>query len=57
LILRLRFDDELSLDEISQLAGLGDAQRVHRRLTSILEKLRSAVGKGSSGKARPVSVK
>jgi RNA polymerase sigma factor (sigma-70 family) len=27
LILRLRFDDELSLDEISQLVGLGDAQR------------------------------
>jgi RNA polymerase sigma factor (sigma-70 family) len=44
LIVRLRFEDELSLDEIGQLTGLGDAQRVHRRLAEILRKLRVAIG-------------
>jgi RNA polymerase sigma factor (sigma-70 family) len=41
LILQLRFEQELSLDEIAGLSGLGDAQRVHRRLATILGKLRS----------------
>jgi RNA polymerase sigma factor (sigma-70 family) len=40
LLVRLRFEDELSLDEISRATGQGDAQRVHRRLGAILEKLR-----------------
>lgn len=43
LVVRLRFEDELSLDEISKLTGLGDAQRVHRRLAAILGKLRAAM--------------
>jgi len=57
LILRLRFEDELSLEEISQLAGLRDAQRVHRRLTSILQKLRWAIERRPTGKPGAVSVK
>ena len=58
LILRLRFDDELSLEEIAKLAGLGDAQRAHRRLTAVLQKLRLALRRGpESGKAGAVSVK
>jgi len=40
LLLQLRFEQELSLGEISRLMGLGDAQRVHRRLAAILGKLR-----------------
>ena len=40
LIVRLRFEEELSLEEIANLTGLGDAQRVHRRIAAILQKLR-----------------
>ena len=41
LILQFRFEEDLSLDEIARLTGLGDAQRVHRRIGTILEKLRA----------------
>lgn len=40
LILKLRFEEDLSLDEIARLTGLGDAQRVHRRIGAMLVKLR-----------------
>ena len=40
LLIRMRFEQDLSLKEIATLTGLGDAQRVHRRIASILEKLR-----------------
>jgi RNA polymerase sigma factor (sigma-70 family) len=43
LILQLRFEEELSLDEIARLTGLGDAQRVHRHIRAILERLRSGM--------------
>lgn len=43
LVLQLRFEQELSLDEIARLCGLQDAQRVHRMLAAILKKLRSAM--------------
>ena len=44
LVVRLRFDEELSLKEISRLIGLGDPQRVHRLLSAILHKLHEAMG-------------
>ena len=50
LIVRLRFDDELSLKEIGQLTGLGDPLRVHRRLGSILETLRIAMAEKNGRK-------
>lgn len=40
LLVQLRFEQDLSLDEIARLCGLEDAQRVHRRLSAILTKLR-----------------
>lgn len=40
LLLQLRFEQDLSLDEIAKLRGLGDAQRCHRALAAILKKLR-----------------
>ena len=40
LLVQLRFEQDLSLDEIALLCGLEDAQRVHRRLAAILRKLR-----------------
>lgn len=43
LIVQLRFEDELSLEEIARLTGLGDAYRVHRRLGVILQQLRTAM--------------
>jgi RNA polymerase sigma factor (sigma-70 family) len=43
LLLQLRFEEELSLQEIARLTGLGDAQRAHRQIAAILKKLRSAM--------------
>jgi len=41
LLMQLRFDEELSLQEIARLTGQGDAQRVHRQIAAVLKKLRS----------------
>ena len=43
LVLQLRYEQDLSLDEIARLCELGDAQRVHRRLAAILKGLRRAL--------------
>jgi len=43
LLLQLRFERDLTLDEIARLTGLGDAQRVHRHIEVILRKLRVAM--------------
>ena len=43
LLIRLRFEEGLSLEHIARLTGLGDAQRVHRRIADIVEKLRRRV--------------
>jgi RNA polymerase sigma factor (sigma-70 family) len=43
LIIRLRFEEGLSLEQIAHLTGLGDAQRVHRRIADILAMLRKKV--------------
>ena len=52
LIVQLRFEEGLSLEEISRLTGLGGAQRVHRRLAAILQKLRSAIMQSNNRKTR-----
>ena len=44
LVLQLRFEHDLSLEEVARLCGLGDGQRVHRKLTAVLKKLRSLMG-------------
>lgn len=43
LLVQLRFEQDLSLDEIAHVCGLGDAQRVHRKLAGVLKKLRKAM--------------
>ncbi len=43
LIVHLRFEEELSLEEIANLTGFGDAQKVHRRIAAILQNLREAM--------------
>jgi RNA polymerase sigma factor (sigma-70 family) len=40
LLLQFRFEDELSLQEIANLLGIGDPQRAHRKILGILQKLR-----------------
>jgi hypothetical protein len=59
LLIRLRFDRELTLCAVARAAGLKDAQTADRRLRSILARLRDALEPGSarvSGKPRPESV-
>ena len=43
LLVQLRFEQDLSLEEIARVCGLNDAQQVHRRLAAILKKLRAAL--------------
>jgi RNA polymerase sigma factor (sigma-70 family) len=43
LLLQLRYEQDLSLEEIARLCGLDRAQSVHRMLASILNKLRHAM--------------
>jgi RNA polymerase sigma factor (sigma-70 family) len=43
LLVQLRFEHDLSLEEIARLCGLQDPYRVHRRLAAILKKLRRAM--------------
>jgi RNA polymerase sigma factor (sigma-70 family) len=43
LLLRLRFEEGLSLQQIARLTTLGDAQRVHRRIADILGTLRKKI--------------
>ncbi len=40
LLVRLRFEQELTLHEVARIARLGDAQRADRKLREILERLR-----------------
>jgi RNA polymerase sigma factor (sigma-70 family) len=43
LLVKLRFEEDLSLAEIAGLTGLGDAQRVHRQMAAALKKIRAAL--------------
>ena len=45
LLLQFRFEDDLSLTEMAHLLGLGDAQRAHRKLLGVLQKLRTEMQK------------
>jgi RNA polymerase sigma factor (sigma-70 family) len=47
LIIRLRFEEELTLEQIARLSGLGDAQAADRRIRKILHLLRQRLGKTS----------
>jgi RNA polymerase sigma factor (sigma-70 family) len=45
LIVRLRFEEELTLEQVARLTGLGDAQAADRRIRKILNLLRQRLGK------------
>jgi RNA polymerase sigma factor (sigma-70 family) len=60
LLLRLRFEEEMTLDQIAKLLQLGNAQRVDRQIKQILSVLRTELESGGlneSGKTVPSSVK
>lgn len=60
LLLRLRFEEEMTLDQIAKLLQLGNAQRVDRQIKQILSGLRNELESGGldeSGKTVPSSVK
>ena len=61
LLIRLRFEEELTLEQIAKLLGLGNAQRVDRHIKQILSALRLeliSVGVPDvSGRQSPSSVK
>ena len=44
LLVRLRFEQELSLEQCAKLQGLGNAQRADRQIKEILGKLRNKLG-------------
>ena len=54
LLIRLRFEHDLTLDQIAKLTGLKDAQTVDRRLRQILDSMRESLPE--SGKFRERSV-
>ncbi len=58
LLIELRFEQGLTLQQIAQLLGLKDAQSVDRRQREVIEKLRSQLADFSpeSGKTRDLSV-
>ncbi len=45
LLLRLRFEQELTLEQCAKLVGLGNAQRVDRQLKEILARLRNEMSR------------
>jgi RNA polymerase sigma factor (sigma-70 family) len=61
LLMRLRFEEELTLEQIATLLDLGNPQRVDRQINEILSKLRRDVGSivkiDSGGKKSAASVK
>lgn len=60
LLLRLRFEEDLTLDQIAKLLQLGNAQRVDRQIKQILSALRAELESDvidESGKTVPSSVK
>ena len=60
LLLRLRFEEEMTLEQIAKLLQLGNAQRVDRQIKQILAALRNELDIGAveeCGKTVPSSVK
>jgi RNA polymerase sigma factor (sigma-70 family) len=53
LLLRLRYEEGLTLDQVSRLAGLGNAQRADRRIKEILTRLREEMGEAENRSGRP----
>jgi RNA polymerase sigma factor (sigma-70 family) len=58
LLVRLRYQEGLTLQQVAKLVGLKDAQTADRRLRDIIEQLRQALGVKHfvAGKIKPASV-
>jgi len=46
LLIRLRFEEELTLDQVARLSGLRGPQGASRRIDEVLERLRKAIQEG-----------
>lgn len=44
LLVRLRFEEDLTLEEVARVTGLGNAQQAERRIREVLERLQKAIG-------------
>jgi RNA polymerase sigma factor (sigma-70 family) len=53
LLLRLRYEEGLTLGQVSRLAGLGNAQRADRRIKEILTRLREDMSEAENQTCRP----
>jgi RNA polymerase sigma factor (sigma-70 family) len=53
LLLRLRYEEGLTLDQVSRLAGLGNAQRADRRIKEILTRLREEMSEPENRSCGP----
>ena len=52
LLLRLRYEQDLTLEEIARLTRIGSAVTAHRRIEDALEKLRTALAERDSPRVR-----
>jgi RNA polymerase sigma factor (sigma-70 family) len=57
LLIRLRFEEGLTLDEVAKAVGLGNAQRADRRINECLVTLRKLITRNLGGKKESLSVK
>jgi DNA-directed RNA polymerase specialized sigma subunit len=53
LLLRLRYEEGLTLDQVSRLAGLGNAQRADRRIKEVLTRLREEMSEPENRSCGP----
>jgi RNA polymerase sigma factor (sigma-70 family) len=44
ILVRLRFEEGLTLEQVARVAGLGNPQRAERHISGLLERLRTAIG-------------
>jgi len=47
LLVRLRFEEGLTLEQVARITGLGNPQRAERHIKGLLERLRTAIAGGS----------
>jgi DNA-directed RNA polymerase specialized sigma subunit len=53
LLLQLRYEEGLTLEQVSRLAGLGNAQRADRRIREILQRLREGMSQAENRSCCP----
>ena len=57
LLLQLRFEQEMTLQQIARVLRIGDAQRADRRIREVLERLRRVLSGTERGRAEKLNVR